>query len=121
VAQLAGTQGGLNNGFTAANALATLLTTESLLFAALGLAATFSAVGGRRLRKLPVSGGALGGSAVLVLAIVAVGAVAAWSKIFLCPFPRAMGDIVIAVALLLAIVAQPAIAVLLALGLRTQR
>lgn len=111
----------LGDGFTVANALATLLTTESLLFAAFGVAANFSTVGGRRLRKLLVPGEVLGGAAVLVLALVALGAVTAWSKVFLPEFPNAFDDIVIAVALLLAIIAQPVLALLLALGLRTQR
>lgn len=111
----------VGHGFTATNALTTLLTTESLLFAALGLAANLSSVGGPRIRKLPVSGEVLGGAAVLVLSLVAVGAVTAWSKIFLREFTNEWDDIVIAAALLLAIVAQPLLAVLLGLGLRTRR
>jgi hypothetical protein len=111
---------GFGGGFTVANALATLLTTESLLFAAFGVAANFATVGGRRVRRMPVSGEVLGGAAVLVLAVVAFGAGTAWVKIF-SPFPTAFYGVVIAIALLLAIVAQPVIAALLALGLRTQQ
>jgi hypothetical protein len=106
-------------GFTVANALAALLTTESLLFAAFGIAVNFSTVGQRRIRKLPVSAQTLGAGCVIVLAGVAFGASVAWGKIFLSPFPSAFYGVAIAIALLLAIVAQPIIAALLALGLRT--
>jgi hypothetical protein len=110
------------NGFTNANALATLLTTEGLLFAALGLAANLSEAGKRRLPKLPVPGAILGGAAVAVLAVVALGAVAAWTRIFVCEgFPGSFTGAVIAGTLLLAIVAQPVLATLLGLGLRKQK
>jgi len=115
------TDPGIGDQFTFANALATLLTTESLLFAALALAANLSTPGGRRIRDLPVSGEALGAASVAVLALVAVGAVTAWGNIFLSPFPGRLDEIVICVSLLVAIVAQPVLATLLALGLRTRR
>jgi hypothetical protein len=113
------TDPGLGDQFTLANALATLLTTESLLFAALALAANLSTPGGRSIRNLPVPGEALGAAAVAVLVLVAVGAVTAWGKIFLSDLPGSADEIVICVALLVAIVAQPVLAILLALGLRT--
>ena len=111
----------LTQGFTEVNALATLLTTEGLLFAALGLAANLSSVGDRRLRRLPVPGKVLGGAAIVVLAVVALGAVVAWGRIFLCDFPGSVDGAIIAAALLIAIVAQPVLATLLGLGLRTHK
>jgi len=109
------------DGFTYANALVTLLTTESLLFAALGLAANLSTPGGRRVRRLPVSGHLLGSCAVGAFIVVATGAAAAWLQIFLSDFPSAPSDIVIAVSLIVAIAIQPVLAVLLSLGLRTAK
>ncbi len=106
-------------GLTFSGALTALLTTESLLFAALNLAASLSTPGGRRIRRLPLPGRVIGGGAVGALILVAVGALAAWAELFLCDFPTALSGILIAVALLVAIVAQPVLAVLLALGLRT--
>lgn len=109
----------LAEGFTYTNALGALLTTEGLLFAALGLAANLSTAGGRRVRRLPVSGQVLGGVAVGALVIVALGATAAWLKVFASDFPSELSGVVIAVALIVAIVVQPTLAVLLGLGLRT--
>jgi hypothetical protein len=108
-------------GFTNANALATLLTTEGLLFAALGLAANF-AEPGRRLRKLVVSGERLGAAAVITLTGVAVGAISAWIRIFISDgFPKSLTGALIAIAIALAIVAQPILATLLGLGLRKHK
>ena len=53
--------------------------------------------------------------------MVAFGAATAWGKIFLRDFPSEADNVIIAIALLLAIIAQPVLALLLALGLRTQR
>jgi hypothetical protein len=104
-------------GFKMSDALLSLLTVETLLFAALGIAASFAAGEGSRVRNMPVSGEVLGGAAVFVLALVALGAVMAWGNVFL-PFPHPADRIIIAGSLLLAIIAQPVIAVLLAVGLR---
>lgn len=109
----------LVEGFTYTNALAALLTTEGLLFAALGLAANVSIPGGRRIRRLPVRGQILGGIAVGALVIVAIGAAAAWLKLFVCDFPTELPGILIALALIVAIVVQPVLAILFGLGLRT--
>jgi hypothetical protein len=111
----------LAEGLTFSDALAYLLTTETLLFAALGLAANLSAPGGRRVRRLPVRGELLGGAAVGALVVVALGAGAAWSEIFLCDFPSDLSRILIAVALIVAIVVQPVLATLLGRGLRTAK
>lgn len=111
----------LVESFTYTSALASLLTTEGLLFAALALAVNLSVPGGRRVRRLPVPGPVLGGVAVAVLGVVALGAAAAWGRIFLCDFPSDPSGILIAVALIVAIVAQPVLAIVLGLGLRTAK
>lgn len=111
----------LAEGFTFTSALGSLLTTETLLFAALGLAANLSAPGGRRVRRLPVRGELIGGVAVGALVVVALGAAAAWSEIFLSDLPSELSEILIAVALIVAIVVQPVLAILLGLGLRTAK
>jgi hypothetical protein len=104
--------------FTVANALAILLTTESLLFSALALAYNVTAGGGRGVRNLPISAAKLGGVSVGVLMFVAAGAGAAWWEIFACNFPSHVSGILIAIGIAVAIVAEPVLAVLFGLGLR---
>jgi hypothetical protein len=105
-------------GFTLGNALAVLLTTESLLFAAFALAVNLSAPTGR-VRGWAVPGPFLAGAAVVALAIVAAGAATAWHDIFLA---EGLGDdmsrVVIAISVVTAIIVQPILALLLAMGLR---
>lgn len=103
---------------TVSNALAILLTTESLLFAALALAYNVTAGGGRGIRNLPISAAKLGGLSVGVLVFVAAGAGAAWWEIFACDFPSRLSGIMIAIGIAVAIVAEPVLAVLFGLGLR---
>src|SRR4051812_44982088 len=100
-------------GFTVTNALSSLLTAESLLFAALSLAANLSMPGGPLVRRLPIPGGWLAGIAIGGLVAVSLGAAVAWGKIFVCAFPSDASGILVAVALIVAIVIQPALAVLL--------
>lgn len=116
---------GLANGSTSdlgpVDALSTLLTTESLLLAVVGVAVTLATPGQVRNPRLPVRPGVLAGIAVGVLSLVGVGAVFAWGQIYLGGALRPLPDLVIAVALLVAIVAEPVLAVLLALGIRKRR
>jgi hypothetical protein len=102
------------------DALTTLLTTESLLLAVVGLAVTLGAPGGRRVPRLPVRATYLAGAAVVVLAAVGAGAGFAWAELFLPTFPQGSGDRVIACTLLLAIASEPILAALLALGMRAE-
>jgi uncharacterized membrane protein len=104
--------------FTWADALASLLTTESLLFAAFTLAVNLSAPT-PRVRRWLVPGRVLVAIAVVALTCVAFGAATAWFEIFVVGgFPRRFAERVIAGAVIAAIVIQPALAALLALGLR---
>ena len=64
-----------------ANALATLLTTESLLFAAFTLAVNLSAPS-QRVRRWLIPGPVLVGVAIGALLFVAIGAGTAWFEIF---------------------------------------
>lgn len=105
-------------GLTPAVALAVLLSTESLLFAAFQFAVNLSD-GGPRVRNWVISGPWLATIAVVALAVVAVGAGAAWFDLFLdAGFPTRIADQLVAGALATAIAIQPLLALFLALGLR---
>jgi hypothetical protein len=108
------------DSFTSANALSTLLTTESLLFAAFSLAVSLSGPT-NRVRAWLVPGSVLAGAAVAALAGVGAGGIIAWHDLFVeGGFSRDATERVIAIAILGAIVIQPLLALLLALGLRTR-
>jgi hypothetical protein len=106
--------------FTNANALASLLTVESLLFAALSLATSLSTPG-TRVRDLPLPAPVLGLLAASFLTIVAFGAAMAWWSIFVVDWPRDFRGNAVAIALATAIVGQPAFAWAAARGLRARR
>lgn len=107
--------------FTPATALAILLTTESLLFAAFTLAVNLSAPT-QRVRRWLIPGRALVGLAIAALAGVAVGSGTAWFEIFVVGgFPGDTSARIIAVALIGAIGVQPLLAFLLAMGLRSPK
>ncbi len=103
--------------FTDANALASLLTVEGLLFAALSLAASLSTPGSR-VRSLPVKAHHLGYIAAGFLTVVAVGAGAAWWTLFALDWPGTFRGDAVAIALAAAIIGQPALSWAAALGLR---
>lgn len=95
--------------FTPSNALTTLLTVESLLFA--GVAAATSLSSSTALTISPQAAArtlALG--ATLVLTAVAVGAAAAWCRLFLHDWPSRLDEQVPVVCLAVGIAAQPIIA-----------
>lgn len=107
--------------FTLANALGTLLTTESLLFAAFTLAVNLSAPT-NRVRRWLIPGPLLVAVAIVALGAVAVGAATAWFEIFVVGgFPKQGAERIIAGAVVGAIVIQPLLAFLLAMGLRTPK
>lgn len=106
--------------FTLANALATLLTTESLLFAAFALAVNLTAPS-KRVRAWVVPPAWLAAFAVLGLSFVATGAGVAWHGIFVVGgWPSAFPEQVIAASIAAAIAVQPCLALGLVLGLRTE-
>lgn len=107
------------NGLTDFGVLSLLLTTASLLFAALTLSASLSA--GSSLAfgaRTSVPPAALAFTAAGVLSTVAAAAVLAWTDLFLgSDWPSGWNGRLEAVALLVAIVAQPSIALLIAVGI----
>jgi hypothetical protein len=103
-------------GLTKLGLLALLLTTEGLLFAALtvGVSLSASSTFGPRTVIPPA---ALAFIAAGLLALVGTAAVLAWTDLFLGNnWPAAWNGRLEAIGLLLAIVAQPLIALLVALG-----
>jgi hypothetical protein len=105
--------------FTDANALSALLTVESLLFATLGVAVSFSEPG-KRVPDLPVQPRTLGLLACGFLSVVAFGALMAWWNIFLDPWPCGFRDTVIACSIGAAIVGQPVFAWAIARGMQSK-
>jgi protein-S-isoprenylcysteine O-methyltransferase Ste14 len=106
-------------GLTYAQALPLLLTTEGFLLAVISLATALGAPGRRRVARTPMSPAAIAGLAAGLAVVVSVGALTIWIAMFTgddwMPFP----SIVMAGAILAAIVAQPVIAVMMAMGLRS--
>jgi hypothetical protein len=97
--------------------LSILLTTESLLFAGLTVAITLAGATpfGRQIAVLPV---ALACAATLILGVVAAAAVLSWTDLFAgSNWPKGHSRRVEAIALLSAIVTQPAIALSIAVGI----
>jgi hypothetical protein len=101
------------------DALTILLTAESLLLAALGLAIVAAVPNGRRIPNLPVSPFALGLGAVAAILIAAIGSGAAWWEIFIVQGTQGAAPTLISGSILVTIIAEPIIAFLLALGMRT--
>ena len=98
-----------SGAFTATNALITLLTVESLLFAGVAAATSLSTV-----TSLPVSPRAAARGLVcgvsLVLTTVAIGAAFAWSRLFLHHWPARIDEQVPIICLAIGIAAQPVVA-----------
>lgn len=93
-------------GFTSANALTTLVTTESLLFAVFAL--TFSFGGSPAARVMLVSSARrIGVCAAAVLTILAGGAAVAWGDLFLSNWPSRFGQWFPVVAIAAGVLAQP--------------
>jgi len=105
--------------FSEANALAVLLTTEGLLFAAFSFAITLARATDR-VRTYPRLGFVVAGAAVGLLSLVALGVIFAWWRIFVFDgWQTGLAVQVIALIVLVAAVAQPALAIGLAIALRT--
>jgi len=93
-------------GLGPADALTLLLTVESLLLAALAAAVALmgpQAAGGR-----PIAvGGGLAALIAAAITMVAVGAGAAWSSLYITPGPRGLTAWIEAIALAVGIIAGP--------------
>lgn len=107
--------------FSAGQALGTLLAVEGFLLAAISLAINLAAPNQERARSFgrfePIH---LAQGAAIVLGIVAVGAGAAWMEIFTGGHFAGIRRLIVAVALLIALIAQPVLAILLAFGAKTK-
>jgi hypothetical protein len=102
------------------DSLTLLLTVESLLLAVLGLAVTLGTPDGKRVRRLPVSAGWIAAVTVAAICLAGLGSMGAWYEIFVRPgYPRGTPGQLVAWALFLTILIEPALALLLALGMRT--
>jgi hypothetical protein len=104
-------------GLTKFSLFSALLTMEGLLFAGLTVSVTLSAAApfGRQIAIRPA---VLAFGAALLVGVVALAAVLAWTDLFLgANWPHGLNGRIEAVALLLAIVAPPIIALALAIGI----
>lgn len=106
--------------FSDVQALTTFLSVEGFLLATVSLAVTLGAPGRRRPAALPVPATTIALSAAGLSVFVGTGGVAAWLGLYgqgsFLPFQQLW----IAVVMLTAVLAQPVIAVLLALGTRVK-
>lgn len=100
-------------------ALAILLTAESLIFAVLSAVIAF-AQPGNRVPDLPASAFTLGVAAVVLLAFVAFGALMAWVGIYADNWPCSFRGNAIAIAIVIAVVSQPIFATVITRGLRSK-
>jgi hypothetical protein len=108
-------------GFSDVDALTALLTVESLLLAVLALAVTIGTPDGRRVRKQLLPAKVVGWATVALTSLLAAAGVCAWLKIFGPDFPRDLPGRAIACSLLIAIVGEPLLAAVLAVGLHTEK
>lgn len=103
-------------GFSSANALTTLLTTESLLFAVFALTLSFGS--SPVARAVPTSAARqIATSAAAVLTFLGTGATVAWIDLFICPWPARFVQWFPAVAIAVGILAQPIFAWAFVVGL----
>lgn len=99
--------------------LGRLLSVEGFMFAAISLAVTLNAPDPKRPRKHPrLKPEALLLGAAAALCVVGVGALSAWASIYTGGHYRGHAAAVQAAALLVAVLGQPAVALLLALAAR---
>ena len=111
----------LSTGVTPDDALSTLLTTESLLFAVFGLVVSLTSSIGRA-RKWILRPTVIGDIVVALIALVAFGAAVAWHDSYVAGgFPRDGSQRIMALTVVAAVVAQPILAFLLTVGLRIRK
>ncbi len=113
----AGTVGGVDFGY--GDALVALLTVETLAFAALAVAVSFS-IPTNRVPNLLVSLSTIGLLAAGFVTLVAFGGCVAWMGLFHKHWPHGFYNGVVSGVLAISILAQPAFAWIVALGLRAK-
>ena len=107
----------MTSSFSYTDALTILLTSETLVFAALAVVVSF-ALPSTRVPNLPVSVPVLGFIAVAFVGVIGFGAFLAWWSTFVNHWPKHFQGEAIAVTIAVAVVGQPIFALLLALGLK---
>jgi hypothetical protein len=108
----------LNPTFTPPNALAALLTAESLLFAATTVGVALSSGGAFGVNRM-IPPRAMAFASTTLLTFVAFGAATAWWDIYSDSWPDTFTGLAQAACILIAIVAQPLFAAAIALNLRS--
>lgn len=106
---------------TDAQALSTLLTVESFMLAVLGLIANLAAPGRTRVANLPIRPSQLALMVASGVGVLALGAVLCWAGIYVGGSWLPIREIIIASVLLTAVLFQPALAVLMALGMTSRK
>jgi hypothetical protein len=101
-------------------ALAILVTAESLLLAVISVIVAFTR-GGRDIPDLPAKPFALGVIATGFLTVIAIGAMAAWWGVFGSNWPCSFRGSIVALTVALAAVTPPIFAGVIAKGLRPKR
>lgn len=104
-------------GFTSANALTTLLTSESLLFAVFALTLSLGASTSAQV-SLASAGRLIGIYAATLLTLLATGAAVAWGDVFLTDWPERFGQWFPAIVMAIGLAAQPVFAWLLVASLQ---
>jgi hypothetical protein len=106
---------------TDTEALSTLLTGESFMLAVVSLTASLGAPGRSRVSALPVPPFKLALAAAGAVGLFALGAILAWSGMYVGGSFRPAREACIAVIILLAVLFQPVFALIVAFGVRTRR
>lgn len=106
--------------FSDVQALTTFLSVEGFLLATVSLAVTLGAPGRRRPAALPVPATFIALGAAWLSVLVGTGGVAAWMGLYGQGSLLPLQQLWIAVVMLAAVLAQPVIAILLALGSRVK-
>jgi len=110
----------LTNAFSYGDALAALLTVESLVFAVLAVAVTFLAPG-NRVPDLLMSPARIGYLGAAFVSVVAFGAAMAWWSVFVTSWPHGFRGGAVAIVIAIAIVGQPMLSWLIAPGLQAKK
>lgn len=90
------------------------------MLAVLGLTASLSSPGRGRVAALPVKPEQLAFGVAGVVGVLAIGAALSWGGIYVGGSLRPIREVVIAAIMLFAVLAQPVIAAVLALGLKVR-
>ena len=108
----------MGSSFTSGNALAALLTAESLLFAATTVGVALSAGGALGVRRV-IPPRFMATASTTLLSFIAFGAITAWWDIYMESWPDTFTGSAQAVCIAIAIAAQPLFAAAVALNLRS--